>query len=289
MRSELTRRGFLRETVVLGAAAAALRSAHGADAAAPAKLPTIRLGNLEVTRLILGSNPFFGYAHHGELYKQMKAYYTDQRIMDVLEQAADLGITAVTAPPMPRWISVYNKYLDRGGKLRIWIAQPHGEPQQMKQEITTAIRGGAKAAFIQGCRTEQQFRAGKMDVLRDWVEHIKSYNVPAGMASHQADIHPVAEKLNFPTDFYYQCFYRGDLDVYRPEDRAAAVKTIAQIKKPVVAYKILAAGRLPAKEGFEFAFRHLAAKDGACVGVFPGAKADMVAEDVALAKRLSGR
>ena len=126
-----------------------------------------------------------------------------------------------------------------------------------------------------------------MDVLRGWVEHIKSHNIPAGMAAHQADIHPLAEKANFPTDFYYQCFYRGDMERYLPEDRDLAVATIQQIAKPVVAYKILAAGRLPAKEGFRFAFRRLAAKDGACVGVYPPMKAGMLAEDVGLAQKLS--
>jgi hypothetical protein len=291
MSDELSRRGFLRETAMLGAAAAAMRAAEGATGAetSPGELPKIRLGSLEVSRLILGSNPFFGYAHHGELGRKMIEYYKDdQRIMDVLAQAAELGITTVTAPPMPRWIKVFNKYLDGGGKLRIWIAQPHGEPEQMTKEITTAVRGGAKAAFIQGCRVEQQFRAGKMEVLRGWVEHIKSYDIPAGMAAHQADIHPLAEKANFPTDFYYQCFYRGDIERYVPEDRDLAVATIRQIThKPVVAYKILAASRLPAKEGFQFAFRHLAAKDGACVGIYPPMKAGMLAEDVGLAKKLS--
>ena len=104
MSKEISRRGFLRETVILGAAAAALREV---DAAAggetlPGELPKIRLGSLAVSRLILGSNPFFGYAHNGALGRQMVEYYSDdRRIMDVLAQAAELGITAVTALPSP--------------------------------------------------------------------------------------------------------------------------------------------------------------------------------------------
>jgi hypothetical protein len=62
-----TRRAFLRETALVGAAAAAMRAADGADAAAPrpGTLPAIRLGKLDVSRLILGSNPFFGFAPQG--------------------------------------------------------------------------------------------------------------------------------------------------------------------------------------------------------------------------------
>ena len=47
-----------------------------------------------------------------------------------------------------------------------------------------------------------------------------------------------------------------------PKSGDRAVATIRAMTKPVIAYKILAAGRLPAQEGFEFAFRHIAAKDG---------------------------
>lgn len=287
MDGELSRRGFLRETALLGTAVAAMHAVGGATAAeaVPGQLPKIRLGNLEVSRLILGSNPFFGYAHQpGDVGRQMAEYYTDQRIMDVMAQAAELGITTVTAPPSARWINLFSKYLDGGGKLRIWIAQPHGSPKKMKQEITTAIKGGAKAAFIQGHRVEEQFEAGKLDVLRGWVEHIKSLGVPAGMASHRPDIHPAAEKANFPTDFYFQCFYRPE--TYRSEDRDKAVETIRQIAKPMVAYKILAAGRLPPEEAFAFALSHIAPKDAVCIGVFPKNKPGMIAEDVALARKL---
>ena len=288
MQDELSRRGFLRETALLGAAAAALRTTglSGAAEAPAGELPKIRLGTLEVSRLILGSNPFFGYAHQsGNIGHEMQAYYTDERIAEVLAQAAELGVTAVAAPPERRWIDLYHKYLDGGGKLRIWIAQCHGSPKKMKQEITTAVQGGAKAVFIQGHRVEDHFAAGKADEVRGWVEHIKTFNLPAGLAAHRPDVHLAAEKAGFPTDFYYQCFYRPD--TYLPAERDKAVETIRQIAKPVVAYKILAAGRLPAEEGFTFAFHHIAAKDGVCVGVYPKDRPGMVAEDVGLAKKLS--
>jgi len=286
MQQDLTRRDFVKQTALLGAAAAALRAVEGACAAEqqPGELPKIRLGNIEVSRLILGSNPFFGYAHQpGDIGRQMVEYYTDARITEVLAQAAELGITAVAAPPDERWIKLYNRYLDQGGKLRIWIAQPHGDPAKMKEEITRAVKGGAKAAFIQGHRAEDHYAAGKFDLVRSWVEHIKSLGVPAGLAAHRPDVHPAAEKAGFPTDFYFQCFYRPDS--YLKEDRDKAIETIRQISKPMVGYKILAAGRLPPEEGFAFALKHLARKDGMCVGVFPKIKPDMLAEDVRLARK----
>ena len=277
---------------MISAAAAAMRAAGGAEgAAAGGKLPTIRLGKLAVSRLILGSNPFFGFAHRGgaKLAEKMKAYYTDERIMETLDQAAALGITAVAAPPYERWIRLFGRYVDKGGKLRTWIAQPDSDPRQMRRVIAAAAKGGAKAVFIQGARADEQFARGGFQTLKGWLEHIRGFGLPAGLASHRPDTHPEYERRELPTDFYYQCFFQPVGEKYVFAHRDLAVATIGKIAKPVVGYKVLAAGRIPAKDGFEFAFRYLRAKDGLCVGVYPPEKPDMIAEDAALTRKLSGR
>lgn len=286
MINPISRREFLADTAALAAAAAAMRGSAGFSGEAKPELPRIKLGDVEVSRLILGSNPFWGYAHQpGDLGTQMKEYYTDERIMSLLDEAAELGVTTVASPPDPRWITLYDAYRARGGKLKVWLAQAHGNPKKMKEEIDRAVDAGAAAVFIQGHRAEDYYAQGKFDEVRSWIEHIKSKKVPAGMAAHRADVHPAAEKAGFPTDFYFQCFYRPE--TYTTEDRDLAVATIKQItNKPVIAYKILAAGRIPAPEGFAFALKCLAAKDGICVGVFPKDKPDMLAQDVALTCRV---
>ena len=52
-----TRRRFLQLSAGLAA-----ESAIDAASAAPS-LPTVRIGQHEITRMILGSNPFYGYSH----------------------------------------------------------------------------------------------------------------------------------------------------------------------------------------------------------------------------------
>jgi hypothetical protein len=294
MTVELSRRVFLKDTALLAGAVAAMQSLDGAAAqgTTPWPMPKIRLGNVEVSRLILGTNPFFGYAHKdGPLGHEMQEYYTDERIMAVLDQAAALGVNAVAGPPMPRWLTLYKKYLDRGGKLNVWIAQPHGSPKQMKKEIETCAKGGAKALFIQGHRVEEQYDKKAYDVVRGWVDHTKDLGMAAGMASHRPETHLLAEKLGFHTDFYFQCFFRVDQhpENYALECRDKAVETIKAItNKPVVAYKILGAARLDPAEAFAYTFKHIAAKDGVCVGIYNKDKPDMLAEDVGLMRHVSG-
>lgn len=288
----MKRREFIKKTGAIGAAAVAVAGMAGklgAAVAAPKALPSIKLGNLEVSRFILGSNPFWGYSHKGpKLDEEMKTFYTDEKIIEVLNEAAANGVTAIASPPEERWINLYKKYLDNGGALKIWIGQCHGPADQMEQEIDRAVKGGAKAIFIQGGRVEEQYGQKKLDVLRGWVERIKGHGLPSGMAAHWPEILPECEEKGFPTDFYYQCFYcvsKGE--TYREEERTRAVEAIKKIdKKPVVAYKILGAGRLTPDKGFEFAAEHIRRKDGVCVGIYAKDAILQIRENAILTEQL---
>lgn len=66
-----------------------------------------------------------------------------------------------------------------------------------------------------------------------------------------------------------------------------AVETIRQIARPMVAYKILAAGRLPPEKAFASALSHIAPQGAICVGAFPKDKPGMIAEDISMARKHS--
>jgi hypothetical protein len=280
------RRRFLQ--LLLGSAAAAVRSADEVLAATlpPGQLPQIRLGELDVSRLILGSNPFFGFAHGNPQAspKEMTSYYTDERVMAVLDGAAEQGITAVWTPCYDRWVRLWNKYQERGGKLKIWIGQPDPGADQMKQHITTAAKNGAKAICIQGMRVDEQMETKRFDVLRDWLELIKSFGLPAGMATHGAMTHLLAEEKGLPTDFYHQTLYRPD--TYERHGLEESLATIEKIEKPVIAYKALGAGRFLPEDALPTIFKRLRPKDGICLGMFPKKK-DEIADNASLTRRLS--
>jgi hypothetical protein len=288
MNGTLTRRNFLENSVLLAAVAAA-RTGIGAEAdeGEPDEMPTIRLGKLEVSRVFLGSNPFFGFTHGGgpALAKEMREWYTPQRIMAVLDEAAELGINAVWTPCYEeRWIRVWNEYRDKGGKLKNWIGQPDKMP--MEKAIGLAVKNGATAICIQGMRIDDQVRNGRWDVIRGWIELIKSHGLPAGMATHKATTHLEAEEQGMPTDFYHQCLYRPDHYVRPGLEESLA--TIEKIDKPVVGYKVLGSGRIKPADTLPYVFKRLKRKDGICVGVFPKHNRDEIEENVTLTQELTG-
>jgi hypothetical protein len=286
MASPISRREFCKDAALLAAAVAACRGGAGwaADAAA-SEMPKIKLGSLEVSRLILGSNPFFAFTHGNPQAspKVMKEFYTKERTMAVMDAAAGHGITAVWAPCYDRWIQLWNEYQEKGGKLKIWIAQPDRLP--MERELAAAFGNGAKAVCIQGEQIDGQVRQQRWDVVRGWLELIKSQKLPAGMASHTATTHLAAEAEGMPTDFYHQTLYRPDHYVRQGLDESLA--TIEKLRKPVVAYKVLGAGRILPKDTLPEVFKRLRPKDGICLGMFPKER-DEVAENAALTRKLGG-
>jgi hypothetical protein len=289
----MKRREFLKTGAVLAAGGATALGVSAAGAtirtAEPAGLPTIRLGTLEVSRLILGSNPFWGYSHKSaQLDEEMRRFHTDERIAQILDEAASCGLTALASPPDERWTKLWTRYAAGGGKLKIWISQCHGNPEQMLQEIDRSVRAGAKAIFIQGARVEEQFGKGNFETLRTWIARIKDAGLPAGAAAHWPEIHPELERRGFPTDFYFQCMYNASkTSDYSPAEREKAAATVARLKKPVIAYKILAAGRLTAAEGFEYAFNHIQRKDGVCVGIYAQNAIDQIRQNATFTEMLT--
>ncbi|MBN2477411.1 MAG: twin-arginine translocation signal domain-containing protein [Pirellulales bacterium] len=284
MKHATTRRQFLKETAALAATGVAVRSAAGADAAESAgQMPMITLGNLKVSRVFLGSNPFFGYSHGNPQAtdQQMRQWYTPQRIMGVLDEAAELGINAVWTPCYEEWIRVWNEYREKGGKLQAWIAQPDRRP--MEKEIAIAVENGAAAVCIQGCNIDDEVGKGRWDVVRGWLELIKSHGLPAGMATHGANTHLEAEAKDMPADFYHQTMYRPDN--YVKEGLEESLATIEKLAKPVVGYKVLGAGRIDPAETLPYVLKRLKRKDGICVGVFPKNNPHQIRQNAALTRQ----
>ncbi len=66
------------------------------------------------------------------------------------------------------------------------------------------------------------------------------------------------------------------------EDRRIMTELIQTLSRPVIHYKIMAAGRNDPREAFEFVARHLRPQDAVCVGVYTKDAPCMIEEDIRL-------
>ena len=75
---------------------------------------------------------------------------------------------------------------------------------------------------------------------------------------------------------------KGITENYDDADRAVMLERIRTLSKPVIHYKVFAAGRNDPAEALETVAENLRDSDAVCVGIFPKDKPDMLAEDIRL-------
>ena len=255
------------------------------------ELPRVDFCGMAVSRLIVGGNPFSGIGHqHPALDQELKDYYTVARIKEVLFQCEAVGINTAVLRADNHIMRLLHEYWNEGGKIR-WFAQTAPERASVADNIRQARGAGAAAIYIHGGVADCMQEQGRLGELREPLARIRQLGLPAGIAGHQPKTHLDAQDMGLPIDFHMVCFYnitgrRGRIDVadtdarYRPEDRERAAKLLAELHKPCIAYKVLAAGRNDPCEAIPFAARHLKPTDVIAVGFFPKHRPNEIREDV---------
>lgn len=253
----------------------------------------VRMGGATASRFILGSNPFSGFSHQSpDVDMAMKRYYTTERIKATLRQAESLGITTLIGRTDHHVMRLLLEYWDEGGRIE-WFAQTCPEIGGHETCISRAERGGAKACHIHGGVMDMLFAQKRLGEIPDVVKTIRDRGMAAGIAAHNPDVIRWAED-HLDVDYYMCAYYNsahrdrraehvaGMTEVFLEEDRVAMTGLIRTLSRPVIHYKVLAAGRNDPAEAFGVVARTMRAGDAVCVGIFGPDKPDMLREDLAL-------
>ncbi len=256
-------------------------------------MQTVQLGNVTVSKLILGGNPFSGFSHQSPARdREMVAWFTTARIKETMSQAEALGVNTFLGRADRHVQRTLLEYWGEGGNIQ-WFCQTAPEFSSLSGNIAGAIRTGAKAVYLHGGQMDFIFAQNQLDVAVEAVKQIRDAGVAVGVAGHNPKVHLWANEhldLDFHMCSYYNPTPRDDnaehvhgaTEVFADTDRAAMTDIIPQLRAPVIHYKVFAAGRKDPKDAFAFVAQKLRPQDAVCIGVFPKDKADMLAEDVAL-------
>jgi len=254
---------------------------------------TMRIGDLTVSRLIIGGNPFSGFSHKGaQKDLELKRYFTTAQIKETLKQAEALGINAAVSRADNHIIRILLEYWDEGGTIQ-WIAQTAPELSSIGRGVENAVKGGAKACYIHGGQMDYLLANNMLDEVPEAIRQIKDAGLPAGIAGHDPKVLEWAER-NLDLDFYMGCYYYSahrdqvaenlpDMDEqFLPEEREVMTTMIRGLSKPAIHYKVLAAGRSDPEEAFGYVAKSLRPQDAVCVGICMKDNPNMLAEDVKL-------
>jgi hypothetical protein len=306
-----TRRTFLRQAVELaaGAGVASAFPALSADSPAAPRLATVKLGEHEITRLILGGNPIYGYSHFNRLLSQYQTtWHTPERVLDLLRYAETQGINTWQNSYAERTLADLERYRSAGGKMH-WLCLGKPDWDQHPTFIDDAAKRHPIGIAPHGSLGERLHRQGKLGVLTDLLKRIRDAGVLVGLSAHNPALIELSEEKGWDVDYYMCCLYYltrprdefqkllgSDLplgEIYLPGDPPRMFKVIQNTRKPCLAYKVLAAGRRierPAhvRQCFEAAFSNIKPTDAVIVGMYQQL-GDQVAQNCSLVRELCSR
>jgi hypothetical protein len=257
------------------------------------KLPEGKLGNLTVSRVLLGCNPLIAWSHARDLIypnRLMKAYMTDDKIVETLHLSRQAGINGLvlTTETFP----VFNKYRKAYSDKILAIAMGTMPEKDVLSNIKICVDNGADAIYIHGRVCDSYVRAGNFEGLAKAIDYIRKQGLQAGVGAHCLETIQQCEKVNFPSDFYMKTFHHDKYWSALPEANREpyieigpnytdhnkycdnmwdlhpqnTVEFMREVKKPFIAFKTLAAGAIQPRVGFRYAFENGA--DFICVGMF---------------------
>ncbi|MCC7156287.1 MAG: hypothetical protein IT161_17040 [Bryobacterales bacterium] len=291
-----TRRELMKTTAALAVSAAA--------PAAESALPKGEIGKLKISRLMLGGNLLARYTHSRDLkyvYRLAEHYNTDEKLLETLALAEAHGIDTLAVHPDPRTMPVLKRHRARGGKIK-WIlcteppeaAPVEGNLDAHRRRVADLVEQGADALYFWGVRADQLVKAGKMDLLAKAVEVMRATKLPVGMGGHALATVVECEKAGIDCDFYLKTLHHHDYPTAPRPGQAAddfrefpgywcgkpqeTVEFMSTVKKPWIAFKVMAAGAIPPQNAFRYAFEKGA--DFVLAGMFDFE----IADDVQLAK-----
>jgi hypothetical protein len=297
-----TRRRFLTTAAATIGAATVVRVAK-AESSIPkgekvntSRMPMIEIKGHKISRLVMGANPHFGGAHRGRLLSQlMKEWYTPARIVETLHHAERCGITTWQTGIGLNLPDIWRQYRDEGGRMDL-IVLVHPFKEFDLPGRPTWSTGGREAivalkplALVQhGNVTDDLWRAGKQQEIRDIIQRHRDEGTLVGCSSHQPTVIKKIADAGWDVDFFMTCFYQQSKkrdqwkaeygftpmhEMYTEEMPDAMTDVTRYIEQPCFGFKILAAGRIdrqPAIENaFKYALNNIKKSDGIIVGMFP--------------------
>jgi len=260
----------------------------GAEAALPdipGPVPTLKLGGIEVSRLIAGHNLLVGQAHDsgsGLIYISalLRAYFTEEKVLETFAMYEKHGINCSGARMAANNSAWAKKYMAQSGKLT-WMAGISSE-----NNIPMALDMGCKLGYVHGNTADAAIRqANGTDLIAKQLDAIRKAKMAAGICCHSLEVVTSCEKAGIKPDFYLKTY--NSINYYmtggggpagsagaasapdqaaREEAAKAVIDAMASVKVPWIGFKVLAAGRVSPNQAFTECYKN--GCDGLLVGMY---------------------
>ena len=241
-----------------------------ADLKKPMTKATIK--GLDFSRIIMGGNLIGGWAHARDLLYAsdlVKAYHTRDKIFATFKMGEACGINAYLGHHSH--IGIMTDYWEKADGTMRYIADCSS-----LDDALHCLDEGASAAYIQGGVNDGLVQQGKFDTIAAFVDRLRKEKAIVGLGGHLVETIKGCVEKGIEPDFWMKTIHHGNYrsraadnnDFFsafdrNPEETIAFMNTL---KQPWIGFKVLAAGAIPPKDGFRYAFESGA--DFLCVGMY---------------------
>jgi len=227
--------------------------------------PRTQVGDVSVSRFIIGSNCMAGYSHRSNAADQMikERHCAPETMYPMLDTFMEHGIDTVMAPfgMLPH---IYRSVMDtsaRWGKEMILVDTPvinvddsaegRREAQQTIQECAAR---GAKICLIHHYSAEQLVDKNKRCIHRldDYTKMIRDAGMVPGLSAHMPELVVYSDENGYDVETYIQIYNCMGFLMQVEIESVNAI--IHNAKKPVIVIKAMAAGRTTPFVGLNFAW-----------------------------------
>jgi len=275
-------------------------------------IPTVDFCGAQVTRMILGDNPFNGHSYIPDIHSDdaMLDFYTAERCVKAMFEAEENGVNTFMALASPFILRVIRQYRNEGGKMRVMFqSYPAIE---LEININQMMACSPVAIYHQGGTFDYLCEEGKFDEIHRRLALIRSSGVAAGLGTHAPETILQSEQEKWDADFYMVCLYnarrtqRGQQSgfitgkpkqlVFYREDPPLMFEAVKKVQKPCIAFKIFAGGQIfcgkteseipaAAEAAIKETYDNIKPNDMVCVGVFQKDK-NQIKENCDIAKKI---
>jgi len=276
-------------------------------------MPTIRLGKHTVGRLILGTNGI-GMHYSTPLMRMYREWNTPEQQMQSFKHCEELGINMRIQTTVQ--INQYNK--EFGGHMLFSSngdSFPRGaNPPDPKIAINRLAANGPMAIHSAASASDEIWRSRQMPKMREWCKMVRDTGALVCVNGHIPEMFMEMESQGWDVDYYmtalylfgrtpaeweklyesspdlapiqvgelqteYNSQYYGGEIAWVRGDPAKMLKVIKQVKKPCLAFKIVASGNLMGtaqpkvqqqivEARFKYVFENIKSTDGVVIAMW---------------------
>lgn len=220
----------------------------------------ICIGEAAFSKVICGSNPFYGHSHFSEARDaEYRGRFDDPMIETMIRRYLGKGGNAVESPANQRMVTILAHLRDQSsGPLRFVGTTRIDETSDMRshsQKLAFLIANQADICVVHSQWVDRPRSGDTIGGLKELVDQIHGAGLLAGISTHRVSTIELCEKQGYGIDTYMFPLnllgfaYPGYQGTESIKDR---VDIVLGVSRPFILMKALGAGRIPPKEGLHF-------------------------------------